>query len=147
AREYGWAYSGGGSTMFIPAPSYQIGTSGLLPCVDDPLVTCRGIADVAAQSGDVVTNGYAIVSAGAASLGGGTSLSSPLWVGMWTRVQGASASSLGNGFANYALYRVGNDPASYARDFFDVSSTDTTTGLPATNGLYPTTPGWDFVTG
>ena len=35
----------------------------------------------------------------------------------------------------------------HARDYFDVSSTDLTTGLPATNGLYATTPGWDYVTG
>jgi subtilase family serine protease len=147
SREYGWAFSGGGSTFFIPAPSYQLGTPGLTPCLDNLLTTCRGISDVAAQSGDVVGNGFAIVSAGADSVGGGTSLSSPLWAGMWARIQGASPNPQGNGFANYALYRVGHDAASYARDFFDVSSTDLTTGLPASNGLYATTPGWDYVTG
>ncbi|WP_192909514.1 S53 family peptidase [Gandjariella thermophila] len=148
SREYGWAYSGGGSTLFHPAPSYQRGTPGLsVDCVTDPLTVCRGIADVSAQSGDVVSNGYAIVSNGAASVGGGTSLSSPLWAGMWARVQGASRNAGGNGFANYALYRVGKDAVSYPRDFFDVSSTDTATGLPAGNGLYPTLPGWDYVTG
>ncbi|MFL5349189.1 MAG: protease pro-enzyme activation domain-containing protein, partial [Hyalangium sp.] len=147
SHEYGWAFSGGGSTFFIPAPSYQLGTPGLTPCVDNPLTTCRGISDVAAQSGDVVGNGFSIISGGADSVGGGTSLSSPLWVGMWARIQGASSNPQGNGFANYALYRVGNNAASYARDFFDVSSTDTATGLPASNGLYATTPGWDFVTG
>lgn len=147
-REYGWAFSGGGSTFFVPAPDYQLNTAAaLLPCLDNPLASCRGVSDVAAQSGDVVGNGFGIVSAGAASTGGGTSLSSPLWVGMWARVQSASLNPQGNGFANYSLYRVGNNPDSYARDFFDVSSTDTTTGLPATNGLYATTPGWDFVTG
>ena len=148
AREYGWAFSGGGPTFFVPAPDYQLDTAAaLLPCVDNPLAKCRGVSDVAAQSGDVAGNGFGIVSAGAATTGGGTSLSSPLWVGMWTRIQSASLNPQGNGFANYALYRVGNNAESYARDFFDVSSTDTTTGLPATNGLYPTTPGWDFVTG
>jgi pseudomonalisin len=147
AREYGWAFSGGGSTLFTPAPSYQTGTAGLtLPCVNNPLVTCRGISDVSAQSGDVLTNGYAIISKGAATLGGGTSLSSPLWAGMWTRIQSAQANPAGNGFANFSLYRVGNS-ATYARDFFDVSSIDTSTGLPATNGLYVTLPGWDYVTG
>lgn len=147
-REYGWNYSGGGSTLFTPAPSYQGGTSGLsYPCVTDPTQVCRGIADVSAQSGDVLTNGYAIVSNGAASVGGGTSLSSPLWEGMWARVQGASGLAGGDGFANYALYRAGNNPAAYPRDFFDVTSTDPATGLPSTNGLYPTLPGWDYVTG
>lgn len=147
AHEYGWAFSGGGSTFFIPAPSYQLGTPGLTPCLNNPLATCRGISDVAAQSGDVVGNGFSIISAGADSVGGGTSLSSPLWVGMWARIQGASSNPQGNGFANYALYRVGNNAASYARDFFDVNSLDLATGLPASNGLYATTPGWDFVTG
>ncbi|HWL86714.1 MAG TPA: S53 family peptidase [Polyangiaceae bacterium] len=147
SREYGWAFSGGGSTLFTPAPSYQVGTPALIPCVTDLTKPCRGISDVAAQSGDVLTNGYGIIAKGAATTGGGTSLSSPLWEGMWVRVQGAAASSSGNGFANYALYRVGNDPASYARDFFDVSSLDLTHGLPAVNGIYATTPGWDYVTG
>jgi pseudomonalisin len=146
-REYGWTFSGGGSTLFTPAPSYQTGTAGLiLPCVNDPLVTCRGISDVSAQSGDVLTNGYAIISKGAASLGGGTSLSSPLWAGMWTRIQSGSTNAAGNGFANFSLYRVGNS-STYARDFFDVNSLDLTTGLPATNGVYQTLPGWDYVSG
>jgi pseudomonalisin len=147
-REYGWAYSGGGSTLFYPAPSYQRGTQGLsVDCVTDPLSVCRGIADVSAQSGDVLTNGYAIVSGGQDSIGGGTSLSSPLWAGMWARVQAASGGAKGNGFANYSLYRVGKDSFSYGRDFFDVSSADTATGLPASNGAYATLPGWDYVTG
>jgi subtilase family serine protease len=146
-REYGWAFSGGGSALFTPAPAYQQGTAGLtLPCVT-AAVTCRGVPDVAAQSGDVLSNGYAIISAGAATEGGGTSLSSPLWEGMWARVQSASPNASGNGFANEFFYRVGKNAASYARDFFDVSSTDVATGLPATNGLYPTLPGWDYVTG
>lgn len=148
SHEYGWNFSGGGSTLFTPAPDYQMGTAGLsLTCLTDPLTVCRGISDVAAQSGDVLTNGYAIVSNGADSVGGGTSLSSPLWAGMWTRIQGASNRPRGNGFANFALYRVGKDPASYARDFFDITSTDPATGLPSSNGVYFTTPGWDYVTG
>jgi pseudomonalisin len=148
SREYGWAFSGGGSTLFHPAPSYQQGTPGLTyGCVTDPLTVCRGISDVSAQSGDVLTNGYSIISNGAATVGGGTSLSSPLWEGMWARVQSAAPSATGNGFANYALYRTGKDPASYPRDYFDVSSTDLTTGVPAANGLYATLPGWDYVTG
>jgi len=150
SREYGWAYSGGGSTLFTPAPDYQQGTAGLnLPCVTDPSVTCRGIADVSAQSGDVTGNGYDIVMSGSYTEGGGagTSLSSPLWAGMWTRIQSAAPTSSGNGFANYALYRVGKNATSYARDFFDVNSLDLTTGLPASNGLYTTGAGWDYVTG
>jgi pseudomonalisin len=150
SREYGWAFSGGGSTLFTPAPAYQQGTANLnVPCVTDPTTTCRGIADVSAQSGDVTGNGYDIVMDGSYTEGGGggTSLSSPLWLGMWTRIQSAAPDTGGNGFANYPLYRVGNDATSAGRDFFDVSSTDTSTGLPSGNGVYPTLPGWDYVTG
>jgi pseudomonalisin len=149
SREYGWAYSGGGSTLFTPEPDYQQGTAGVnVPCVTDPTVTCRGIADVSAQSGDITGNGYDVVMSGTYTEGGGagTSLSSPLWAGMWTRIQSASSAG-GNGFANYALYRVGKNSTSYGRDFFDVNSLDLTTGLPASNGLYATGPGWDYVTG
>jgi subtilase family serine protease len=146
SREYGWAYSGGGSSLWIPAPAYQKGVANdAIPCVTTGSA-CRGIADVAAQSGDVLTNGYVIVSDGSATQGGGTSLSAPLMQGMWARVQSASRRAKGNGFANYGLYRAGKS-GSYAKDFFDVTSTDTTTGLPAGNGLYPTLPGWDYVTG
>jgi pseudomonalisin len=145
-HEYGWAYSGGGSTLFTAEPSYQKGVANVnVPCVTDPSVTCRGIADVAAQSGDVAGNGYNIVSDGQflESGAGGTSLSAPLMQGMWTRIQ--SASKKGNGFANYALYRAGKKAA--AHTFFDINSADLSTGAPASNGAYVTEPGWDYVTG
>lgn len=150
AREYGWPYSGGGSTQFIPAPDYQRGTSGVtLRCLTEPAQLCRGVPDVSAQSGDIAGNGYDIVTRGRFVDGGGagTSLSSPLWAGMWARIQSASNNDGGLGFANYALYRMGDNPTTYHRDFFDVTSTDLHTGLPSANGLYPTLPGWDYVTG
>jgi subtilase family serine protease len=145
-HEYGWTFSGGGSTLFTPAPDYQQGVTGnALPCVTDPTVTCRGISDVAAQSGDALTNGFDIVSDGADTLGGGTSLSAPLMQGLWADVQSSAPTAAGYGFANYGLYAAGKNAA--ADSFFDVSSFDPEHGLPATNGLYPTLPGWDYVTG
>ncbi|MEA2265350.1 MAG: pseudomonalisin [Solirubrobacteraceae bacterium] len=144
--EYAWTFTGGGDSLLIDAPAYQQGTPGLLlPCVATPdgqLTNlgqpCRGVPDVAAQSGDVLTNGYAIVAAGAPSQGGGTSLSSPLWAGMWARVN-QSAGGPGYGFANETLYRLGRNDTTRARDFFDV-----TLGV---NGLYAALPGWDYVSG
>lgn len=152
ALEYPWTFGGGGDTLFIPQPDYQAGTPNLvLPCLSDSTGTagqgaaCRGIPDVSAQSGDIATNGYAVYDgAGTVGPGGGTSLSSPLWAGMWARVNGAAGGM--TGFANPALYRVGKSPASYARDYFDVSPTDPASA-PGGNGLYVSQPGWDYATG
>jgi pseudomonalisin len=149
-REYAWPFSGGGSAQFIPAPGYQRDTPGLtLPCLIPAGVPCRGVPDVAAQSGDVLGNGYDIISRGKFLPGGGagTSLSSPLWAGMWARIQSATDTPGGLGFANYALYRIGRDPARYPHDFTDITSTDLTHSLPSSNGLYPALPGWDYTTG
>jgi len=146
AAEYAWTFTGGGDTLLLGAPAYQQGTSGLLlPCVATPdgqLTNlgqpCRGVPDVSAQSGDVLTNGYGIIAAGTPAQGGGTSLSSPLWAGMWARIN-QSAGGQGYGFANETLYRLGKNDATRARDFFDVTL--------GTNGLYLALPGWDYVSG
>ena len=100
ALEYPWPYSGGGQSFFIPEPAFQQGDSAVdRPCLSDlngnpntSVVTCRGIPDVADESGDIATSSYDIYSdeLGGASSEGGTSLSSPLMVGMWTRIQAAS---------------------------------------------------------
>jgi hypothetical protein len=74
---------------------------------------------------------------GADQQGAGTSLSSPLWVGMWTRIQAAAAKK-GLGFANYSLYKAGKS-SKYANDFFDVTVGD--------NIPYAAGPGWDNVSG
>jgi pseudomonalisin len=146
--EYAWTHSGGNASPFVTAPDYQQGVPNLdRTCISDqsgnPTNTgklCRGVPDVAALSGDVATNGYDIVSDGQASTGGGTSLSSPLWAGMWARVVGtAPAGSSGYGFANYAIYKIAKDPIRYARSFNDVTV--------GSNGLNNAMPGYDYVTG
>jgi pseudomonalisin len=146
--EYAWTHSGGNASPFITAPAYQHDVPNLTrTCVSDPNggtsntgQLCRGVPDVAALSGDVVSNGYAIVSDGQASSGGGTSLSSPLWAGMWARVVGtAPAGSSGYGFANEAIYKIAKDPVRYARSFNDVTV--------GSNGLNTAQPGYDYVTG
>jgi pseudomonalisin len=78
---------------------------------------------------------------------GGTSLSSPLWLGMWTRVQAhhdavdpatlAADPKASLGFANYAIYKLAQGGTT-SHDFNDV-----TTG----NNPLPAGPGWDFPTG
>jgi len=144
ALEYSWNYTGGGSSLHIAAASYQKSVVTLLCATDAhgspyiPPVPCRGIPDVASQSGDIVSNGYMVTMGGKNDqAGGGTSLSSPLWLGMWARIQ--AASKKGNGFANYALY---NHPA----DFFDVGGATTDTAVTC-NGEYCSHPGWDYTSG
>jgi pseudomonalisin len=162
AQETSWTFTGGGNTFYVPRPAYQSGITLLsTPCLAQPDGTpyaaptpCRGIPDVAAQSGDVATNGYAVTMAGTTnSAGGGTSLSSPLWVGMWTRVQ-AAAGSAGLGFANPSLYQVGTNPAQAASAFFDIGAGvntlpdgNTAQSPPTANGYYTSAPGWDYTSG
>jgi pseudomonalisin len=139
AFEYAWTHSGGNPSPFIVAPSYQKGVTNLNRNCLGSSDLCRGVPDVAAISGDVISNGYTIVSDGSDSIGGGTSLSSPLWTGMWARVVGASPGRRGYGFANPLIYSIGKNPTRYAQSFYDI-----TTG---TNGLNPAQTGWDYVTG
>jgi len=143
--EYAWTFGGGGASLYQPAPSWQRSTPNItLPCVvgADGSTTatgqlCRGVPDVAAQSGDIVSNGYGVVGSGGFTSGGGTSLSSPLWLGMWARVQGGAGHNLG--FASPLLYKVGNNPTTAARDFYDITV--------GGNGLHAATAGWDYTTG
>jgi pseudomonalisin len=147
ALEYAWTHSGGNASPFQPAPDYQQGVAGLdHPCIVDrsgqPTNTgrlCRGVPDVAAISGDVVSNGYTIISGGKDNSGGGTSLSSPLWAGMWARIAGTAPAGTSYGFANQAIYAIAKDPARYASSFFDITA--------GSNGLNPAVPGYDYVTG
>ncbi|HET9690585.1 MAG TPA: S53 family peptidase [Acidimicrobiales bacterium] len=160
--EGSWTDTGGGPSHFITEPGFQTGVKAVdVPCVSDPTGTspntsgqiCRGVPDVAALSGNITGNGYFIYIDGAPSAEGGTSLSSPLTVGMWTRVQAASrqvsASGVkGLGFAAPALYSLydfdkNGTGGSYGKDFFDV----TTEESGATNGAYSPQPGWDYTSG
>jgi len=160
--EKNWEYSGGGVSNLEPAPGYQVAAfpGGVgVPCGAGPGQgkTCRGVPDVAAVSGDIVTNGYAVISGtNTLTASGGTSLSSPLWAGMWSRVQAAHPSACGSsttlGFAQPLLYGLGNDTTRDPLSFFDVGGT--TASLPGSNGQQVTMArstvdpaGYDFITG
>ena len=145
--EYAWTYTGGGTSVFIPAPTYQRSVTAVVgKCVmsdsGDTSVAgspCRGLPDVAALSGDIVTSGYAVfdsASGGQINVSG-TSVSSPLWLGIWTRLQAAARQGLG--FAGPTLYSMGTGAATGARDFYDITV--------GTNGPYHAAAGWDYVSG
>jgi pseudomonalisin len=152
-NEQSWLFTGGGASHFIAEPSYQRAIPQITqPCVahaDGQLYagappTCRGIPDVSTLSGNITGNGYVIDSDGAPSSEGGTSLSSPLMVGMWSRIQAAAPTAKGLGFANPVFYRLGANPTEYARDFHDITQAEH--GAPG-NGTYLDGKGWDYVSG
>jgi subtilase family serine protease len=156
-EEASWEDTGGGASHFITEPTFQSKITNVdKPCLTHPDGTpfsglppiCRGVPDVAALSGNTLGNGYFIYIDGAPSAEGGTSLSSPLTVGMWTRLQAASSVSGGLGFAAPVLYgqydyQTKGSAGSYGRDFFDV--VDEESG--ATNGTETPSPGWDYTSG
>ncbi|HLX32151.1 MAG TPA: S53 family peptidase [Gaiellaceae bacterium] len=146
--EYAWEYGGGGNSTVETAGTYQQGVAKV-DCIEnqdgdvyanDNAPLCRSTPDVAAISGDVATNNGMLITDdnGADSQGAGTSLSSPLWLGFWTRIQAASRAKNGLGFANYSIYKAAQGP-NYSKDFYDVTVGD--------NQPYPATPGYDNATG
>jgi subtilase family serine protease len=119
--EIAWTHGGGGPSYLYSAPAWQTGNLSVLGNRLSP--------DVSAQSGDLLS-GYSVVTNGADSSVGGTSLSAPLWQGMWARVTSAGAT----GFAAPQLWAAADKGAYY----------DVTVG---SNGLYAATPGYDLTTG
>jgi hypothetical protein len=145
--EMAWPFTGGGSAMFIPEPAFQKKVAAVNhPCIANSALQlfalgtiCRGLPDVAALSGDESGNGYTVVTDMLPGSSGGTSLASPLWLGMWTDIQAAAPDQAhGLGFADELLYAKGTGP-NYDKDFHDI-----TVGV---NGLNGARPGWDYVSG
>jgi subtilase family serine protease len=143
--ETAWEFTGGGNSTSEPAGSYQQGVAATNCAFDangNPTATgplCRSTPDVATLSGDVATGNGLLINSdnGADSQGAGTSLSSPLWLGVWTLIQAAAPTNKGLGFANYKIYSLAK--SSGGRDFYDVTVGD---NLP-----YPAKPGYDNTTG
>jgi subtilase family serine protease len=115
--ETAWEYGGGGSSYFIPEGSFQAGVTAIsTDCVSQPDGTpyspapvCRAVPDVSDLSGNVDGDAYFIYSEGAPSSEGGTSLSSPLMMGQWARMQSAEPAAkqtAGTGFADPVIYTV-----------------------------------------
>ncbi len=113
-----WVDSGGSQSTFEPKPSWQTLWSG----------AHRGVADIAFD-GDP-NSGAKIIVNGASTQVGGTSLSSPLFVGTWTRV--IAAKGTGVGFAGPLIYQLptssfhditsGNNNGSTAAVGYDLAS-------------------------
>jgi subtilase family serine protease len=164
--EQAWLYGGGGSAANVPRPAYQDGVGAIdKPCVEpsEPNgtvialgTTCRGAPDVAALSGSGLPDG--ILFGNNAFLTNtdmmptgvvGTSVSSPLVVGQWARIQAAAPPDSkgtfgGLGFANETFYAVGKGQLGQAgRDFYDI----TTNEVPVGNFYELAGKGWDYTSG
>ncbi|HET9073293.1 MAG TPA: S53 family peptidase [Solirubrobacteraceae bacterium] len=161
-----WSTGGGGTSAFIPAPAWQTKVANIThTCVanasgSDVYTTnaplCRGVPDVSDLSGNITGDGYFIYIDGEPSSEGGTSLSSPLMMGQWARIQSAASAPVqsagGDGFAAPLIYRLAASADScslapctgqYAQDFYDITQSETDTG----NGVYQPGPGWDYASG
>jgi len=118
--------TGGSPSTFEAQPSWQKNVG------QNAGSSYRGVPDVAFDASPV--SGATVIVDGANQQIGGTSLASPLFVGVWARTL-ATDSSLG--FAAPLIY---SDAASnYASDFHDVTSGNNSGETAAT--------GWDYCTG
>jgi len=149
--EYAWTESGGGISTLEPAQPWQLdladeSTPTCVTDVNSNVTTpffCRVVPDVAAMSGDL-TAGFGTYVDGAEGFYLGTSLSAPLWQGMWARVDATAplatnGCTQGVGFAAPLLYGIAGDSAKYAAAMHDIIVGD--------NGPFPAHPGYDAVTG
>ncbi len=137
-NELAWLAGGGGTSVFEYSPYWQ---SGIVPAANGTVG--KALPDVAMDADP--NSGAAIYMNGAQTVVGGTSLSSPLSLGVWARLESAHGNSFG--FATPHFYQLvsaypfpqtGQVPTS-ATGFHDVILGDT--------GPYAATPGYDYATG
>lgn len=141
-NEIAWNAGGGGISP-DEAPGFWQANANPIPAMNNSsaINAGRGVPDIAFDADP--TTGALIYNGPKAQPVGGTSLSSPLALGAWARLE--SAHGNGIGFASAALYGLYNraNPAPTSRNatagFHDVTL--------GTNGLFVATPGWDFTTG
>jgi len=118
-----WSGTGGSPSTFEPMPSWQQGVG------QNAGSSYRGVPDVAFDADP--NSGAQIIVDGSQTQYGGTSLASPLFVGLWSRV--IAAKGTGVGFAAPLIYQL---PTS---DFHDITS--------GNNGGETAAAGWDYTTG
>jgi pseudomonalisin len=127
-NELAWVAGGGGVSLFEPQPSWQAG-DGVVGTVGS-ITKLRTLPDVSMDA-DPNTGANVYVD-GTPETVGGTSLASPLALGVWDRIESGHGESVP--FASPLLYAQNGTAA-----FHDVILGDT--------GPYPATPGYDLATG
>ena len=123
-NEIGWYAGGGGQSLIESTPSWQAKAGGSF------IGATRGVPDVAMDADP--ESGFKVIVGGEEVVVGGTSAGAPSWQGIWARAEAAHEGKLG--FAGPVIYEHESESA-----FNDILIGD--------NGLYPCTPGWDYVTG
>lgn len=141
--EVAWSNTGGGTSQFTAAPSYQ---TGLVPGLVLPR---RTVADVAFNADPNTGQFVAVIPPGASTpnwiSAGGTSLSTPQWAGLVAvaNAQRLRAAKTPLGQPHTALYgQVGGVPGNYA-----LAMKDITTGANGTCAGCTAVLGYDLVTG
>jgi Stigma-specific protein, Stig1 len=133
--------SGGGVLTTQPLPIYQTGLSSLNGQVSS---THRNVPDVAMAA----TNIADYCNLGQADVSGGTSASSPLWAGYMALVNEENAShGTTIGFANPAIYAIGENATAYAASFHDIAGGQTNQSTSSNGVSYSAVAGYDLVTG
>jgi len=131
--EIAWYAGGGGISQFETSPYWQ-GTAK----VPSATASERGVPDIAMVADP--ESGAVVYVNGAPEVVGGTSLSSPLAVGVWARILTRNPKA---GFAPvrlYGLYDGATTPGTYPKGgFHDI--------ILGENNPYPATPGYDYTTG
>jgi pseudomonalisin len=132
-KEVAWYAGGGGISQFEYAPYWQVNAA-----VPSAPANSKGIPDMAMDA-DPYSGANVFVN-GSWLIVGGTSLSSPLSLGVWARMISAKPRL---GFAAphlYALYNGTVTPGTYPHGgYHDI--------IVGANGLYSALPGWDYTTG
>jgi pseudomonalisin len=135
--EVGWNAGGGGVSAWELSPYWQ---QPVLPTT----AAGKAIPDVSIDA-DIVSGALVYIGcnpgqdpqATCQQIIGGTSLSSPLWLGVWARLQSAHSNNLG--FASPKLYQLYQKPPSPYPGYHDI--------VGGCNGLFCAIPGFDYVTG
>jgi subtilase family serine protease len=132
ADEIAWVAGGGGPSLFESPRGYQAGVAPPVgtACAAGSVPCGRGVPDIAMDADP--NSGANVYVDGQPEGVGGTSLSSPLALGVWARMQSARGNRLG--FAGPRLYVARGTTA-----FHDIVVGDT--------GPYPAAPGYDYATG
>lgn len=139
-NEVAWNAGGGGASALEYPGWWQSNANPAYPGLG-ALGAGRGVPDIAMDAD--LTTGALIYINKQQYLVGGTSLSSPLALGSWARVQSAHGNRLGDAAINfYRLYNAVNTSQASRNPvpgFHDI--------VAGVNGAYSATPGWDFTTG